>query len=199
MTTIAVSEVKTRTGKAAAIAADAAEQLADAVDDLALSLSYIDRRRTEQGKHALADRVLALLDPQARYQLDKHVFVITDVETLHEDVLDRLEEADGDKDLAASIVLIAGLKDAISGSYDAAGALGDLTLDYEPRAIARVERLLETRAFTRDQSRLRAEDLLREVNPDEREELQTLTEVRRGRLKAGAYLLRATALTLEDS
>lgn len=69
--------------------------------------------------------------------------------------------------------------------------------DYEPRAIARVEQLLDTRAFTRDQSRLRAEDLLREVNPQEREELRTLTDSRRQQLKAGAYLLRATALTLD--
>ncbi len=126
LTTIAVSEVKTRTGKDASIAADAAEQLANAVDDLALSLSYIDRRLTEQGKHALANRVIALLDPQARYRLDKHVFVVTDVDTLHDETLDRLEQADGDKDLAASIVLIAGLKGVIAGGYDAAGALSDL-------------------------------------------------------------------------
>jgi hypothetical protein len=126
LTPIAVSEVKTRTGKVASIATDAAKQLADAVDDLALSLSYIDRRLTEHGKHALADRVLALLDPQATYRLDKHIFVVTDVGTLHEDTLDRLEQADGDKDLAASIVLIARLKDVITSSYDAAGALSDL-------------------------------------------------------------------------
>lgn len=69
--------------------------------------------------------------------------------------------------------------------------------DYEPRALARVEVLLETRAFTRDRSRLRAEDLLREVNPQEREELRTLSHERRQRLKAGAYLLRATALSLD--
>lgn len=69
--------------------------------------------------------------------------------------------------------------------------------DYESRAIARVEQLLETRAFVRDQSRLRAEDLLREVNPREREDLRTLTDDRRRQLKAGAYLLRATALTLD--
>lgn len=69
--------------------------------------------------------------------------------------------------------------------------------DYEPRAIARVEQLLQTRAFIRDQSRLRAEDLLREVNPEEREDLRTLTDDRRQRLKAAAYLLRATALTLD--
>lgn len=126
LTTIAVSEVKTRTSKVASIAADAAEQLADAVDDLALSLSYIDRRLTEQRKHALADHVIALLDPQARYRLDKHVFVVTDVDTLHDDTLDRLEQADGDKDLATSIVLIAGLKEVIVGGYDAAGALSGL-------------------------------------------------------------------------
>lgn len=126
VTTIAVSEVKTRTSKAASIAADAAAQLADAIDDLPLSLSYIDRRLTEQGKHALADRVLALLDPQARYQLEKHVFVVTDLETLHDEVLERLEAADGDKDLAVSIVLIGGLTNVISHSYHVAGQLGDL-------------------------------------------------------------------------
>lgn len=126
LTTVAVSEVKTRTGTASAILAAAAAQLVDAVKDLALSLSYIDRRLTEQGKHALADRVLALLDPQARYDLDKHVFVVTDADQLHADALDRLEKADGDKDLAASIVLIAGLGDVIADSYEAAGALGDL-------------------------------------------------------------------------
>jgi hypothetical protein len=57
-----------------------------------------------------------------------------------------------------------------------------LRADYEPRAIARVEQLLQTRAFVRDQSRLRAEDLLREVNPQEREDLRTLTEDRRQQL-----------------
>ena len=125
LTTIAVSEVKTRTGKVASIAADAAEQLSDAVNDLALSLSYIDRRLTEQGKHALANRVIALLDPQSHYRLDKHVFVVTDVNTLHEETLDRLEQVD-DKNLAASVVLIAGLKDVITDGYDAAGGLNDL-------------------------------------------------------------------------
>lgn len=69
--------------------------------------------------------------------------------------------------------------------------------DYELAAVRRVDRLLETRAFSRDRSRLRAEDLLREVNPHEREILQTLTGQRRQGLKSGAYLLRATALTLE--
>jgi hypothetical protein len=69
--------------------------------------------------------------------------------------------------------------------------------DYEPRAVARVERLLESRAFQRDRRRLSAEDLLREVNPREREILQTLPPTRRQELKAGAYLLRATGLSLD--
>jgi hypothetical protein len=125
-TTIAVSEVKTRSGKAASIAAEAAEQLADAVDDLPLSLSYIDRRLTEQGKHALSDRVLALLDPQARYEVSKHVFVITDIDALHEDTLSRLEDAEVDKDLVASIVLVAHLRGLIADSYGSAGALRDI-------------------------------------------------------------------------
>lgn len=60
-TTIAVSEVKTRTAAAASIAADAAEQLADAISDLPLSLSFMDRRLNEGGRHFLADRVVALL------------------------------------------------------------------------------------------------------------------------------------------
>ena len=68
--------------------------------------------------------------------------------------------------------------------------------DYEWRAVARVEALLESRAFERDRRRLSAEDLLREVNPGEREILQTLAPERRQGLKAGAYLLRATALSL---
>jgi superfamily II DNA/RNA helicase len=68
--------------------------------------------------------------------------------------------------------------------------------DYELQAVARVEGLLENRAFERDRRRLSAEDLLREVNPEEREILQTLTPERRQALKAGAYLLRATALGL---
>jgi Cap4 SAVED domain len=126
VTTIAVSEVKTRTGEAASIAADAAEQLTDAVADLPLSLSFMDRRLSEQGKHALADRILALLDPEATYELSKHVFVITDVDTLHTDTLTRLEDSDVDKDLAASIVLIGRLASVIADSYAAAGAIRDL-------------------------------------------------------------------------
>lgn len=68
--------------------------------------------------------------------------------------------------------------------------------DYEPRAVARVEDLLNSRAFVRDRRRLSAEDLLREINPGEREILETLAPERRQELKAGAYLLRATALSL---
>jgi hypothetical protein len=68
--------------------------------------------------------------------------------------------------------------------------------DYEPRAIARVDALLESRGFERDRRRLSAEDVLREVNPAEREVLQTLTPARRQALKGGAYLLRGTALSL---
>lgn len=69
--------------------------------------------------------------------------------------------------------------------------------DYEPAAIARVEALLNRSRFDTDRRRLSAEDLLREVNPSEREVLQTLQPVRRGRLKAAAYLLRGTALSLD--
>jgi hypothetical protein len=124
-TTVAVSEVKTRTGAAASIAADAAEQLADAVSDLPLSLSFMDRRLNEQGKYFLADRVAALLDPQASYELARFVFIVTDVDALHVDTLDRLEESDVDKDLAISLVLIGGLSGVIAEAYDAAGALHD--------------------------------------------------------------------------
>jgi len=122
-TTIAVSEVKTRTGAAASIAADAAEQLAEAISDLPLSLSFMDRRLTEEGKHFLADRVAALLDPQAGYELDQHVFVVTDADTLHGETLDRLEDSELDKDLTTSLVLIERLSDVISEAFDAAGEL----------------------------------------------------------------------------
>lgn len=86
----------------------------------------MDRRLSEQGKHYIADRVLALLDPGATYDLSKHVFVVTDVETLHADTLTRLESSEADKDLAASIVLIARLADLIADSYGAAGEIRDL-------------------------------------------------------------------------
>lgn len=125
-TTVAVSEVKTRTGPAASIAADAATQLAEAISDLPLSLSFMDRRLNAEGKHFLADRVAALLDPQASYDLVRHVFVVTDPDALHQDTLQRLEAAEVDKDLAASLVLIAGLARVITDAYDAAGNLRDL-------------------------------------------------------------------------
>ncbi len=125
-TTVAGWEVKTRTAAAASIAEDAADQLADAISDLPLSLSFIDRRLTEEGKHFLADRIAALLDPQADYELNQHVFVITDVDALHEDTLDRLENSDLDKNLTTSLVLIGRLRDVISEAFDAAGELRGL-------------------------------------------------------------------------
>jgi hypothetical protein len=68
-TVIRVSEVKTRTGGELGIAAKAVEQLRASVRDLPLSLTFIERRLTEQGKHFLADRVLDLLDEDAEYDL----------------------------------------------------------------------------------------------------------------------------------
>jgi hypothetical protein len=85
----------------------------------------MDRRLNEQGKYFLADRVAALLDPQASYELARFVFIVTDVDALHVDTLDRLEESDMDKDLAISLVLIGGLSGVIAEAYDAAGALHD--------------------------------------------------------------------------
>jgi hypothetical protein len=125
-TMVAVSEVKTRTAAVPSIAVDAAGQLADAISDLPLSLSFMDRRLNEEGKYAMADRVAALLDPQASYAIVRHVFVVTDSETLHADTLDRLEESDVDKELTASLVLIAGLATVITDAYSAAGELRDL-------------------------------------------------------------------------
>jgi hypothetical protein len=69
-------------------------------------------------------------------------------------------------------------------------------LDYEPAAIARAEAMVGRRRFELDRRRLNAEDLLREVNPAEREILDTLAPERRQRLKGAAYLLRQTALSL---
>ena len=68
--------------------------------------------------------------------------------------------------------------------------------DYEAAAVARVEAVLGRRGFDRDRRRLNAEELLREINPAEREVLQTLGPGRRERLRAAAYLLRGTALSL---
>ncbi|HWC48548.1 MAG TPA: hypothetical protein VG448_06695, partial [Solirubrobacterales bacterium] len=72
----------------------------------------------------------------------------------------------------------------------------DSRAEYEPAAIARAETILGRRSFETDRRRLNAEDLLREVNPAEREILQTLSPDRRERLRAGAYLLRGTAISL---
>lgn len=69
--------------------------------------------------------------------------------------------------------------------------------EFEPAALARADALLERAGFETDRRRLNAEDLLREVNPAEREILQTLPASRRERLRGAAYLLRGTALTLE--
>ncbi len=86
----------------------------------------MDRRLTEEGKHFLADRVAALLNPQADYELDQHVFVVTDVETLHDDTLDRLEDSDLDNDLTTSLVLVGRLSDVVSEAFNAAGNLRGL-------------------------------------------------------------------------
>lgn len=122
-TIIAVAEVKTRTGSAPSLAVRAATQLAGAIEDLPLSLSYIDRRLTEEGKYSMANRVSALLDPQAEHELDAHVFVVTDADTLHDETLSRLEDSDLDKNLTASVVLIGDLKDVISDAFETAGEL----------------------------------------------------------------------------
>src|SRR5207244_3133168 len=58
------------------------------------------------------------------------------------------------------------------------------------------EAMVARRRFELDRRRLNAEDLLREVNPAEREILDTLAPERRQRLKGAAYLLRQTALSL---
>lgn len=126
-TVVAISEVKTRTGSAPAIAADAAAQLAAAVVDLPLSLSFMDRRLNAEGKHFLADRVAALLDPEARFEIQQHVFVVTDADSLHPDTLARLEEVDRAEDVAVSLVLVAGLANMIASAYAAAGELRDLS------------------------------------------------------------------------
>lgn len=67
-----------------------------------------------------------LLDPETDYELEQHLFVVTDVDALHDDTLDRLEQSDLDKDLTASLVLIRRLRDVISEAFDAAGALRGL-------------------------------------------------------------------------
>jgi superfamily II DNA/RNA helicase len=73
----------------------------------------------------------------------------------------------------------------------------DSRAEYEPAAIRRAEAVLGRRSFGTDRRRLNAEDLLREVNPAEREILQTLSPDRRERLRAAAFLLRGTAISLD--
>lgn len=73
----------------------------------------------------------------------------------------------------------------------------DSKAEFEPAAIARAETVLDRGNFDTDRRRLNAENLLREINPAEREILQTLSPERRERLRAAAYLLRGTALSLE--
>ena len=126
-TVIAISEVKTRTNSAPSIAAEAAGQLAGAVKDLPLSLSFMDRRLTAEGKHFLADRVAALLDPDARFVLEQHVFVVTDSDAVHADTLHRLDDEPSASEITASLVLLDGLAQLIADAYDSAGGLRDLT------------------------------------------------------------------------
>lgn len=122
-TVVALCEVKTRTGSDPSIAVRAADQLAAAIKDLPLSLSYIDRRLTEEGKHQFADLVAALLDPDAEFDLEEHVCAVTDTEVVHAEVFDRLEDSEGYADVKASVVLLAGLAQLISDSYDSASRL----------------------------------------------------------------------------
>jgi hypothetical protein len=119
-TSIAVCEVKTRTYSDASIALRAADQLAAAVKDLPLSLSFMDRRLTEEGKHQLADLVVDLLDPDAEFDLEQHVCVVTDATVVHAEVFDRLEDSENYADVKASVVLLEGLVQLISDSYDSA-------------------------------------------------------------------------------
>jgi hypothetical protein len=119
-TIVAVCEVKTRTDSDPSIALRAADQLAAAVKDLPLSLSFMDRRLTEEGKHQLADLVAALLDPDAEFDLEQHVCVVTDATVVHAEVFDRLEDSDSYAEVKASVVLLADLPQLISDSYDSA-------------------------------------------------------------------------------
>jgi hypothetical protein len=82
-TVISVNEVKTRTSSAPGAAAEAADQLYIAVANLALSLSYIERRLTSEGKHWLADLVLALLADDAVFDLQQTVYLVSDQQALH--------------------------------------------------------------------------------------------------------------------
>lgn len=125
-TVVAVSEVKTRTGTSRSVGAEAAGQLAAAVKDLPLSLSFMDRRLDEAGRHFLADRVAALLDPEAQFDLEQHVFVVTDVDVVHHEILSRIEGTTSPADLKASLVLLRRLERLIADAYSSAGELRDI-------------------------------------------------------------------------
>lgn len=126
-TVIRVSEVKTRTGAAVGIAATAAKQLRESVDDLPLSLTFIERRLGEAGKHFLADRVLGLLAEDADYDLQEHVFVVTDEGKVHEETLKRIDDDGlGAPGLTASLVLLSDLAELITTVYESAATLRDL-------------------------------------------------------------------------
>ncbi|HWC48547.1 MAG TPA: Hachiman antiphage defense system protein HamA [Solirubrobacterales bacterium] len=122
-TVVAVCEVKTRSASDPSIAVRAADQLAAAVKDLPLSLSFMDRRLTDEGKHQFADLVAALLDPDADYHLEQHVCAVTDTDVVHAEVFDRLEDPGSYADVKASVVLLAGMAQLISDSYDSASRL----------------------------------------------------------------------------
>ncbi len=125
-TVIAVSEVKTRTGSAPGIGKTAVEQLRDSLDDLPLSLTFIERRLTEEGKHFLADLVLELLDADAQYDVEEKVFVVTDKAAIHPDTLTRIEDAAlGTPALTAALVLIDDLAGMIGSAYASAGRLDE--------------------------------------------------------------------------
>lgn len=126
-TVIAVCEVKTRTNSQAAIAVQAAEQLAAAIKDLPLSLSFMDRRLTAEGKHSFADRIAALLDPDAQFDIEQHVCAVTDPDVVHAEALQRLDAAAVDGDISASLILLGRLGQLISDSYDSAGNLHGLS------------------------------------------------------------------------
>lgn len=125
-TVVAVCEVKTRTNSEPSIAVEAADQLAAAVKDLPLSLSFIDRRLTDEGKHQLADLIASLLDPDAEFDVEQHVCAVTDPEVVHAEIFERLEAPGSYADVKASVVLLAGLAQLIADSYESAGQLSGL-------------------------------------------------------------------------
>lgn len=125
-TVVAVCEVKTRTNSEPSIAVQAADQLVAAIKDLPLSLSFIDRRLTDEGKHQIADLIARLLDPDAEFDVEQHVCAVTDPEVVHAEIFDRLETPGSYADVKASVVLLAGLAQLIADSYESAGRLNGL-------------------------------------------------------------------------